>query len=474
MGVLTRLGAAVLATVAVVWLLAGGGAAQDRSASVADVDVSGYPEVVVTVVLDGDLVGVDPADVALDVVEGLTAQAATVDPVDAATWDVTYTSEAAGPTAVLIRFGLDGELVTAGTEIVLPDRGAATSATTASGGASATIGAVTAATSAGDGVVTSTLVIPGDEGVGDELVFWLGIAALAGALLLAGLIVLVPAAVRLRLAPPSRGTGRSILDSLTSRATGSAQRFADRRAGFLARRLEDAGVSMSSGEFIVASIGVGFAALVGATLLSNLFGGLVMAALVVGGAWMWLGHLVDKRQKAFAAQLPETLQLLASNLRVGHGTVQSLKNVADETADPTAEELHRVLTEQRLGIELDESLAAMAIRIDSDEFRWVAQAIAINRQLGGDLAEVLDNVTETITDREHIRAKIRALSADGRLSAYVLIALPFGVAVLLALLNPGYLDELWNRSAGRLVLGCAAALVLAGWLWMRRIIRLVF
>ena len=129
---------------------------------------------------------------------------------------------------------------------------------------------------------------------------------------------------------------------------------------------------------------------------------------------------------------------------------------------------------RRLGRDVADAIQSVADRVDSEDFDWVVQAIAIHRQVGGDLAQVLDNVYATIRDRNRIRRQIRALSAEGRLSAIILFVLPFGMLGVISVLNPEYLAELTNNSLGITLLIGAGVLLAVGGLWLKRIVRLVF
>jgi tight adherence protein B len=147
--------------------------------------------------------------------------------------------------------------------------------------------------------------------------------------------------------------------------------------------------------------------------------------------------------------------------------------VSREAPSPSAEEFRRVVTESRLGRDLNTSLAAMADRVGGDDFTWVAQAIEINREVGGDLAEVLDNVSSTIRERARVRRQVRTVSAEGRTSALVLVALPFVMALLLAIVNPEYLSEL-GHGAGLVMLLVGGVLLVIGSLWTRRLVKVKF
>ena len=131
----------------------------------------------------------------------------------------------------------------------------------------------------------------------------------------------------------------------------------------------------------------------------------------------WLKRKASKRQAAFADQLPDALQLLAGGIRAGFGLMQAIDNVAGELPAPAGEEFQRVKVETHLGRDTNEALRAMALRVGSQDFEWVVEAIEINREVGGDLGEILDSVGGTIRDRNRLRRRIKSLSAEGRVSA---------------------------------------------------------
>ncbi len=209
---------------------------------------------------------------------------------------------------------------------------------------------------------------------------------------------------------------------------------------------------------------------VGTLLRSPLFGmGLAVASFAAPR--FWLGWRTSRRKAAFAEQLGDTLQMLAGSIRAGYGLLQAIEAAASEALPPTSEEFSRLLVETQLGRDLGEALGALADRVDSDDFRWVVEAIEIHRHVGGDLSEILDIVSTTIRDRARIRRRIRALSAEGRLSAVILIGLPFVVGIAIAFTNPGYMAELTGSTAGRAMIGAGGGLMVMGALWMRKIVQ---
>jgi tight adherence protein B len=203
-------------------------------------------------------------------------------------------------------------------------------------------------------------------------------------------------------------------------------------------------------------------------------GGLILAVAVVVAARTVLEVLRSRRQRAFADQLDDSLQLLAGSLRAGYGILQAVDSLSKEAESPTSDEFRRVVLEARLGRDFHESLKVMAERLESVDFKWVADAIQINQEVGGDLSEVLDNVGLTIRDRNQIRRQIKALSAEGRLSAIILLLLPFVVGILITFIVPGYVQELFTHPVGIGMLVLGAVLMIIGGFWIKKIVRIVF
>jgi tight adherence protein B len=202
--------------------------------------------------------------------------------------------------------------------------------------------------------------------------------------------------------------------------------------------------------------------------------GLVLGVAVPLLVRVVLNFMAGRRRKRFSDQLSDTLQILSGTLRAGHGLAQGIDAVGREAESPTAEEFRRLTIETRLGRDFIEALSALADRIGSDDFQWIVQAIEIQRDVGGDLAEVLDTVAGTIRDRTRIRRQVSALSAEGRMSAWVLMILPFGLGGMMEVTNPDYVSPLFGSSTGYKLLAVAAVLLIVGGLWLRRIVRPVF
>lgn len=200
-----------------------------------------------------------------------------------------------------------------------------------------------------------------------------------------------------------------------------------------------------------------FALLAGAVL------GLVLPSVA-------LRFLARRRGKKFEAQLPEVLTLVASSLSTGFSLLQALDAVAKDAAEPSAKEFSRALAETRIGADVGEALEHMADRMDSVNMRWTAMAIRIQREVGGNLAETLRTTAKTLREREELKRHVRALSAEGRLSAYILIALPIGIFLYTMQTNREYIELLWQRQLGWAMLAGGIVSLVIGVFWMRKVV----
>lgn len=258
----------------------------------------------------------------------------------------------------------------------------------------------------------------------------------------------------------------------TAEFVGRLPRSARYTSGLTAR-LERGAVPLRTGEFIalqmLATLSSG---LVVFALLRHWW--MALAALALGALvpWVIVDQKARKRSQEFVAQLPDTLQMIAASLQAGHAFLAALDTIVREAKPPTSVEFGRVLAEARLGMPVEEAMMTLADRIGSEDFRWVVLAVTIQRQTGGNLAELLQTVASTLRERERVRRQIRVLSAEGRLSAVVLIFLPFAIAGYMMIVNPGYLQRLTASTTGRVALGIAGALMGLGIAWMRKIIRI--
>jgi tight adherence protein B len=305
----------------------------------------------------------------------------------------------------------------------------------------------------------------------------LGAAACMVALLVLGYLAAGPRPVRLPAgrrrpgSPEEEGALSGVAQAATSLMDRALRRRGRHGAGIAAlemagirMRLQDFAVLVLVAELVLGAVGV----LVAGPL------GLVLALLAPIAARVSVNVLASRRQRAFADQLDDSLQLMASSLRAGHSLLQALASVAHEADEPTSEEFARIINQTRVGRELGPSFEESARRMNSDDFAWVTQAIAINREVGGNLAEVLDGVGHTIRERSQIRRQVKALSAEGKLSAIVLMLLPFGIAGFLMLSNPEYMAKFTQSLMGYTMIVVSVILLLVGGLWLRKVVKVKF
>jgi len=239
----------------------------------------------------------------------------------------------------------------------------------------------------------------------------------------------------------------------------------------LTLRLDRAAVRFTAREWLVlqASISLGVSLLV--LLVTNMILAVLAGGVAAGGVHLWLSVKAGRRAKAFEAEMPDALQLVASGLSTGYSLPQALDSVVNEGRPPVAEELGRALAEARLGAPLENALDNVADRMDSTDFRWVVMAIRVQREVGGNLSEVLHTLCQTMRDRGALRRQIKALSAEGRLGAIILIALPFLMVAYLSLVNPDFFRPMWETTLGLTLLsGCVVALAM-GAFWMTKLVK---
>ncbi len=185
---------------------------------------------------------------------------------------------------------------------------------------------------------------------------------------------------------------------------------------------------------------------------------------------LWLKLKARKRQKAFGDQLPDTLVAMAASLKAGHSWNQAMETVIREGSEPTSREFGRVANEVRLGRPNDDAMQAMAERLGSIDFEFVVMSVNIQRQVGGSLADLLDQVGETVRQRQQFRRKVKALCAMGRMSAYTLVALPFVMALAIFAISPDYLVPLWSTGTGYLLVFGALFSITIGALILKKIV----
>jgi len=306
----------------------------------------------------------------------------------------------------------------------------------------------------------------------------LGAALLFLAPILVGVALVLPRTpdIALDRRRPYEADPPSYLTRMATTTVGSLDRFLATRNVRLYNReaLENAGLRLSQAEYMVLVIaGAIVGALVG-LVIGVPFVSFLLVLLAPFAGHLLLGFLAGKRRAKFDQQLGDTLQLLSGGLRAGHSILRAIDAAAAESQSPTSEEMRRVITETSLGRDLLASLTDTSERMHNEDFVWIAQAIQINREVGGNLAEVLDQVNETIRERSEIKGHIKSLAAEGKFSAYILIAMPFGIVVMLMMVNPGYMNPMFTHPLGWVMMGASAVMMTLGSLWMRKIIDLKF
>jgi tight adherence protein B len=317
---------------------------------------------------------------------------------------------------------------------------------------------------------------------------WLiaALAILAAGLLAYGIFLIFAKdrTVERALQPYTEGAVRSDDDSgrevglvdspLVQRAVDATAKLA-RERGLLQRVEEmldraDLPIQASEGLFFYLVAVVVFSVL--ALLLGGLFVGLVVFILAVLLPPAALSFMAGQRQRKFTSQLPDMLTLLAGTLRAGYSLLQGVEAVAQEVEDPMGRELRRVLAEARLGRPLEDALEDAADRMKSGDFEWAVMAIRIQREVGGNLAELLDTVADTMIQRERLRREVRALTAEGRISAIILGLLPVGLGLVMWSMNPEYMRPLFHDGFGQAMLIGSILLAVVGFYWMKKTIEI--
>jgi tight adherence protein B len=264
------------------------------------------------------------------------------------------------------------------------------------------------------------------------------------------------------------------LATATDFATDQIGKILAKRGRSLAGRLELAGIKTKASDVVLLTVAASLAAGALVMLVVGPAIGLVVAVIIPVVGWFILGFLVGRRKRAFADQLDSTLQMMAASLRAGYSLLQSVQAMSSEADSPTKDEFSRVLNETRIGRALNDSLIEVSDRMRSEDFKWVAQAIAINRDVGGNLADVLDGVARTIRDRNQLHRQVTALAAEGKLSAIILMALPFGVTAFLTVSNPGYLNRLFTTTIGWGIIVASIIMLTVGGIWLRATVKIKF
>lgn len=241
----------------------------------------------------------------------------------------------------------------------------------------------------------------------------------------------------------------------------------------LAVQLDGAGLDMSAELWTLVRVGLALLLAV----LTGVLSGSAATAIAVGvplgfaAPQMWLKRRRKKRTKNFEAGLPDALMLMASSLRSGFSLDQAIVATSDQAENEVSTELRRAVQEIRIGSPLEAALDRIAERMDSSDFRWVVTALRIQRKSGGNLAELLITVSHTVRERAQMNREVAALTAEGRLSSYVLIGLPLVLFAFLMLTQPSYLEPLYKTSMGLAISGVGIGMLSIGWLLMKKLVQ---
>jgi tight adherence protein B len=326
-----------------------------------------------------------------------------------------------------------------------------------------------------------------------DWVLWLGVA-LVGIALLTALVFAVPsiaeasgggaAAVRRRrdrkrslrsdaVVVDEGGSGAErAFESMRDAATRVATRAVERTesTGRIDAALDRAGLIMRAGEYVAVVVAVAIGAAIAGYLFLGVVGGVIGLLVPILGSKAFLNFKASRRNKKFGDQLSDALMIMSGALRSGFGVGQAIDTVAEEMEDPVGSEFRRAVLETRLGRDIEDALGGIAHRVQNEDFEWVIDAMRINRQVGGDLANILDQVGETIRSRNRLKRQVAALTAEGRISAMVLGSLPIGMGLILYTSNPDYMAPLFSRTIGWIMLGIAVGLLVTGALWLKKMI----
>lgn len=308
-------------------------------------------------------------------------------------------------------------------------------------------------------------------------------------ILVGGLVVAMVAALWYGLGRGSDGAAADRLDQLVGRNTRKdssadmllkqALQEVDKKtlldkltpeAFNLTKMFEQADCNIKPSALFGISVGLGVLGAAVSVWLLNVYAAPLVALLFFALPWLWVYMKRANRLKAFAGQLPDAMELVARALRAGHSLAAGMHVVAEEMPAPVSKEFGRVYEEQNLGIPLEEALNNMCDRVPNLDLKFFVTSVAIQRQTGGDLAEILDRIGHVIRERFKILGQVKALTAEGRLSGVVLIALPIGLFMMMLWMKPDYVELLWKDPVGVKMSIGAIVLMLIGSYAIKKIV----
>ena len=245
------------------------------------------------------------------------------------------------------------------------------------------------------------------------------------------------------------------------------------RGSSLGRWLDQSGLKVSlSGVLLVAFALAGMLALVAGVIARSKYALPVGAAAGFALPFVFLSFKRTRRMRTFEEQFPEGLDLIARALKAGHAFATGLKMVADEMADPVGPEFRKTFDEQNFGLPLKDALDNLTMRVPSLDVRFFATAVLIQRETGGNLSEILENLAHVVRERFKILRQVRVYTAHGRFTGYVLLALPAVLCIALSFINPEHMNLLFRERMGQMMLLGALGLQTAGYVWIKQVIKI--
>ena len=245
------------------------------------------------------------------------------------------------------------------------------------------------------------------------------------------------------------------------------------RGSALGRWIEQSGVKTTISAVLFAGIGLAVALGFVVMLLVKAQWGFLFGA-IIGFAlpFMYLKNKRTKRVRAFEEGFPEALDLIARALKAGHAFITGLKMVADEMPEPIGPEFRKTFDEQNFGLPLKDALENLTMRVPGLDVRFFATAVLIQRETGGNLSEILENLAHVVRERFKILRQVRVYTAHGRMTAYVLLALPAVLCIALAFINPDHMNVLFREHMGQMLLMVAVVMQAIGYFWIKQVIKI--
>ena len=235
---------------------------------------------------------------------------------------------------------------------------------------------------------------------------------------------------------------------------------ASTRGSALARWIEQSGSKVSLSAVVLMAMGASVPV------------GLAAGMLGVAVPFLYLRQRRAKRFRRFEEQFPEGLDLISRALRAGHAFATGLKMVADELDEPVGPEFRKTFDEQNFGLPIKDALANLTVRVPLIDVRFFATAVMIQRDTGGNLSEILENLAHVVRERFKILRQVRVYTAHGRLTGYVLLALPAVLAVALSFINPEHMNLLFRERMGQMLLGGALVMQFVGYIWIKQVVKI--